>query len=94
MRIAKIATPTIRVPFSRSNENASSSASGSSVPATTARPSASEQEMRTSALRSDRRRAIAKAARPIASTSPTARIAVSSGGRRSASTGAIGADAG
>ena len=36
MRIAKTATPTIRVPFSRSNENAERIASSSSVPETSA----------------------------------------------------------
>ena len=44
IRIAKIATPTIRVPFSRSNENAESSASGISVPATTASAERDQQQ--------------------------------------------------
>ena len=83
IRIANIATPTIRVPFSRSNENASSSASGISVAGDDRQP---ERDQRAG---SARRRCAARAGarsrsrRPRApSTSPTARIAVSSGGRR------------
>ena len=57
--MAKIATPMIRVPFSRSNENAESSASGISVPATISKPSETTSRSSTSALRSSRRRQIA-----------------------------------
>ncbi len=44
IRIAKTATPTIRVPFSRSNEKAERIASRISVPATSASPSASAEQ--------------------------------------------------
>ena len=57
--IANTATPTIRVPFSRSNENADRSASGISLAATIRIPRAIPSRMRTSALRSCRRRQIA-----------------------------------
>src|SRR5215211_6423405 len=84
IRIANTATPTIRVPFSRSKENAERIASGISVPATITSPSATTSRMRTSAFRSERRRQIANAPTAPPTTSPTARIAVSSGGKRSA----------
>jgi hypothetical protein len=93
IRTAKTTTPTIRVPFSRSNENAERMVSRISVPETIASPSAITSRIRTSALRSWRRRQIANPATTTASASPTARIAVSSGGMRSATTG-IGGSAG
>ena len=52
IRIANTATPTIRVPFVRSNEKADSRASGISVAATIRIPAAISSRMRTSALRS------------------------------------------
>ena len=79
--IARIATPTIRVPFWRLNEKVPSSASRSWVPETTARPSAISIRIRTSALRSERRRQIANPATSTAAMSPATRIAVSSVGK-------------
>ena len=82
IRIAKIATPTIRVPFSRSNENAESSASGISVPGDDRQAERDRQQdedigvaERRAGARSRSRRCSAASARP------TARIAVSSGGK-------------
>ena len=54
------------------------------MPETTASPSAISSRMITSMLRSAPRRAIAKAAMAAAKTRPTIRIAVSSGGNKSA----------
>ena len=84
IRIAKTATPTMRVPFSRSKEKAERIVSRSSVPETSARPSASPSRIRTSPLRSERRREIAKAASAAASTRPPTRSAVSSSGKSAA----------
>ena len=84
IRIANTATPTIRVPFERLNENALRIVSRSSVPETIARPSAISSRISTSTLRSERRRQIAKAAISSRDDQAGRRIAVSSGGKRSA----------
>ena len=59
MKIAKTARPRMRPPLPFSKEKAESSLSVTSVPETIARPSPAASRIRTSTLRSERRRSTA-----------------------------------
>ena len=87
--MAKTATPRIRPPLPFWKAKAESTLSSSSVPETIARARPPKIASSTAPFDSEWRRQIANAISKTAKTSPTVRSAVSSCGKKEASTGMV-----